>query len=246
MASIAKDKWEKYKYMNENEPLRAHLPETRMMTRRNLWEMLEKYKHVIVKPVWGSRGKGVIQVSLIGEDEYELHYERKKFALQGKADTVRYLKSKMRSASYMVQRRVSRPTINGCPFDMSVIIQRKRKSSEWRVTAKVIKVAGKGYIVSNNTRSKGRLLHFKNGIRKSSVNHLSADKLEADIDRIAIQSARRLSSLFPGHRIYGLDMGPDRKGQVWIIEANLYPAKSHFLKLKDRKMYRRILEYKKG
>jgi D-alanine-D-alanine ligase-like ATP-grasp enzyme len=41
-------------------------------------------------------------------------------------------------------------------------------------------------------------------------------------------------------------MGLDQNGHIWIIEANRSPMMSHFRKIKDKTMYHRIVEYKKG
>jgi hypothetical protein len=245
MASASKNKWLKYRFLKNSKQLAPHIPETRPMSENALWNLIAKYGHVIIKPVWGSRGRGVMQISSIGDDIYALHYENIRIFIEGKENTYYYIKRKIGSTRYMVQRRVSRPTIDGRPFDMRVIVQRRKKSPLWTVTAKVIKVAGKGYIVSNNTRSQGMLLKFRPGIRKSSINHLSYQKLKSKIYRIALLSTKRLSTFFPGHRIYGFDIGPDENGHVWIIEANLFPSRSHFLKLKDKTMYHRITAFKK-
>ncbi|MCC3379568.1 YheC/YheD family protein [Paenibacillus farraposensis] len=246
MASATKDKWYKYLLLRRHASLRSYVPETKLLNRYHFSELLSKYRHVMVKPVWGSRGRGIFQVSRIGRHKYIVHYENIRVLVRGRTNTYHYIRRKIGNASYMVQRRITRPTINNRPFDMRVIIQRRTDSSVWVVTGKVIKVAGKGYIVSNNTRSKGTLLHFKPGIRQSSIWHLSARKLESDIDRVSIRSAKRLSAFFPGHRMYGLDIALDPKGRIGIIEANLYPAMSHFRKLKDKTMYYRIADYKNG
>ncbi|WP_217558748.1 YheC/YheD family protein [Paenibacillus sp. GbtcB18] len=246
MGSNTRNKWYKYLILRRHASLKRYVLKTRLLTRYNFSKLLSKYRHVIVKPVWGSRGRGVIQVSWKGNHKYAVHYENRKIIIRGRTNTYRYIRRKIGYASYMVQRRITRPTINKRPFDMRVIIQRRMYSSEWVVTGKVIKVAGKGYIVSNHTRSKGTLHRFKSGIRRSSVRHLSASALESHIDRVSIRSAKRLSAYFPGHRIYGLDVGINRKGRIGIIEANLYPASSHFLKLKDKTMYYRIMDYKNG
>ncbi|WP_311080748.1 YheC/YheD family protein [Paenibacillus polymyxa] len=246
MASAAKDKWYKYLLLRRHASLRSYVPETKLLDRYHFSKLLSKYGHVIVKPVWGSRGQGIFQVSWLGHHKYLVHYENKKVLVRGRTNTYYYIRRKIGNASYMVQRRITRPTINKRPFDMRVIIQRRINSSVWVVTGKVIKVAGKGYIVSNNTRSKGTLHHFKSGIRQSSIRHLSARALESRINRVSIRSAKRLSTFFPGHRIYGLDIGIDRKGRIGIIEANLFPARSHFRKLKDKTMYHRITDYKNG
>lgn len=246
MASATKDKWYKYLLLRRHASLRSYVPETKLLNRYHFSKLLSRYGHVMVKPVWGSRGRGIFQVSRIGRNKYIVHYENIRVLVRGRTNTYHYIRRKIGNASYMVQRRITRPTINNRPFDMRVIIQRRTDSSVWAVTGKVIKVAGKGYIVSNNTRSKGTLLHFKPGIRQSSIWHLSASKLESHIDRISIRSAKRLSAFFPGHRMYGLDIALDPKGRIGIIEANLYPAMSHFRKLKDKTMYYRITDYKNG
>jgi hypothetical protein len=246
MKSATTNKWFKYRYLKKAKKLTRYVPETLILSQKALWQLISKYKHVIVKPIRGSRGRGVIQVSSLGNHEYALHYEKTKITLQGQESTYRYIKNITGSTSYMVQRRVTRPTINGRPFDMRVIIQRRKNSPVWKVTAKVVKVAGEGYIVSNNTRSDGDLLLPKKAFRKSSISHLSKRKLLYKIDKIALRSTRRLATYFKGHRIYGMDMGPDQRGHIWIIEANLFPARSHFLKLKDKTMYRRITKYKYG
>jgi len=44
--------------------------------------------------------------------------------------------------------------------------------------------------------------------------------------------------------LLGLDIGIDTSGKPWIIEANFTPAKSLFLKLKEKSMYHRIMSYK--
>jgi D-alanine-D-alanine ligase-like ATP-grasp enzyme len=69
-----------------------------------------------------------------------------------------------------------------------------------------------------------------------------------EISRVALLTAQKLSGskYYKNQLIYGFDMGLDRNGRVWVIEANLKPMLSHFRKLADKSMYRRILEYKKG
>ncbi|MCP3776389.1 YheC/YheD family protein [Paenibacillus sp. MZ04-78.2] len=243
--SATKDKWLKYRFLKNYKRLTRYVPRTKLMSESALWKMISKYRHVILKPVRGSRGRGIIQVSSMGGHTYALHYENVNMKIRGKENTYKFLQKKIGYTRYMIQRRIDRPTIGGCPFDMRVILQRKKTSRKWELTAKIAKVAGRGYVVSNNERSKGRLLPVKTAIRKSTIHHLSSTRLRWKMKRISLRAARRLSNLFPHHRIYGLDVGFDLKGHPWIIEANLYPSMSHFLKLKDRTMYRRIMAYKK-
>jgi hypothetical protein len=246
MKAAERNKWLKHLYLVGSNKLAPHLLETKLFTKANFRNMIRKYRHVIVKPVKGSRGRDVVQVSVIGNKRYRVHLEGKSITIWGNKKVYRYLKRKVRSESYVIQRRVPRATVKGRPFDLRVIVQRKSNTHLWEVTAKVAKVAGKGYIVSNITRSKGTLLLVDKAIRKSSIKHFSTTTLNSRIDRLAILTAKRLDKFFKGHPIYGLDIGIDELGHVWLIEANLYPFMSHFQKLKDKTMYHRIMEYKKG
>jgi glutathione synthase/RimK-type ligase-like ATP-grasp enzyme len=245
--SDKKNKLKKYWYLKRSSQLKPYLPETQLMNKETFWSFMSKYGRVIVKPIGGSRGRGVIQAKVVGNDEYKIQLEKRKIKLKGTKSTYKYIRRLIGSGTYIVQRRISRARIHGRPFDMRVIVQRRRHSSKWIVTGKVAKVAGRGYIVSNITRSKGTVLQVKTAIRlSSSLKDMSQQDLQHKLDRVAKLSAMKLSSLFPHHRIYGLDMGLDRHGHVWIIEVNLSPSRSHFLKLKDKTMYHRITSYKKG
>ncbi|BCU81865.1 hypothetical protein JIR001_16480 [Polycladomyces abyssicola] len=244
---LKKNKWLRYSFMAKDVRLASHLPKTKLLTAKALRKMIARYGQVILKPVVGRRGFGVIKVSPLGGKHYQIHHENKKKKIRGFQKTYDYIKRMIGSRRYMVQQRVQLPEIRNRPFDIRVIVQRRKKNSNsWRVTGKVAKLAGKGYIVTNNARSKGTVLMVESAIRKSSLKHLSEKKILSKIEKVALLSARRLTSRYPNHRIYGLDMGLDKKGHVWIIEANTFPMLTHFRKIKDQRMYRRIKAYKKG
>jgi hypothetical protein len=50
--------------------------------------------------------------------------------------------------------------------------------------------------------------------------------------------------LFAQRLIYGMDMALDQNGRIWIIEANLFPSRSHFRLLADKTMFQRITAYR--
>jgi hypothetical protein len=241
-----RSKWTKYKVMRRFEDLRRHLPETRKMTQKNFEDMITQYGDVVIKPISGSRGAGVIRVSGSGQDTYVVHTENRKKTITGKQGAYEYVTGMTRSRSHIIQRRIPLATVDDRPFDIRVIVQRRRTGAPWEVTGQVAKVAGKGYIVTNIQRSKGTVLPVTTALKRSSLRHRSSRIILADISKVALLAARRLSrsKLYSDKRIFGFDMGLDQDGNVWIIEANLKPMLSHFLKLKNKTMYRRIMAYK--
>jgi glutathione synthase/RimK-type ligase-like ATP-grasp enzyme len=246
MIPDSKNKLLKYRHMKSYAPLAYYLPKTDWMSTHAFWDMMNQYGRVVVKPTGGSRGRGVYQVTDLGGNRYQIHVEKRKIRIKGKDRTYDYLSRCIGDQSYIVQRWISRAKVRGRPFDLRVIIQRRRNSYAWTVTGKVAKVAGRGYIVSNITRSKGRVLPVRTAIARSSLRRFSLRSLQSAINRVSLLSAKRLSTKFPHHRIYGLDLALDRNGRPWIIEANLFPSRSHFRKLKDKTMLRRITAYKRG
>jgi hypothetical protein len=235
----------KYRFMKDSAQLSPHLPETKRMTKSNFYDLLAKFGSVIIKPNGGSRGAGVVKVTVLGNAHYIIHKENKKITVKGKENVYAQLRKRIGFRPYIVQRAVNLATIHKRPFDIRVIVQRRRNTRKWDVTGELVKLAGKGYIVTNITRSKGKLLSIQTGIRKSSITGRSRETAISDIHRIARTAAQRLHLHYPWQRIFGLDIGLDQNGHVWIIEANKAPSMSHFLKIKNYGMYRHIMSYKK-
>ena len=240
-----RSKWTKYKIMWSFDDLKQHIPETHRLTSNAFWNMIAKYGDIIVKPIDSSRGAGVIRITPTKQHAYTIHLENHTKTIKGKVDAYHYVRMIAKSRNQIVQRRVPLVTVNDHPFDIRVIVQRKSKFVPWEVTGKVTKVAGKGYIVTNQKRSKGMVLPVETAIQKSSLKDHSPASLLSEIDRVAILSASRMGNLelYSHQLIFGLDMGLDKNGHVWIIEANLKPMFSHFRKLKDQTMYNRIVNY---
>ncbi|MED4781370.1 YheC/YheD family protein [Brevibacillus choshinensis] len=231
----------KYYVLRASSPLVGALPHTRPFSKRSLYAFLDRYRKVIAKPASGSGGAGVIMISSRGKSSYRVQRGATRRTTRGKKDTYWYLRRNIRTR-YLVQRGISLARINGRPFDVRVMVQR-RSGSHWVVTGMLAKVAGKGYIITNVKRSGGRVLPLSTAIRRASIRRSSTDAIIARLHRIALLAANRLATYYTHQRVFGLDMGIDANGRVWIIEANLRPDISLFLKLSDKQMYRKIVSY---
>lgn len=237
-------KYIKYKVMRRDSALHSALPRTRLMSRKNLFDLLSKYSRVVAKPTGGSQGVGVMMITSRGDNRYSVHDGARKRTIQGKDKTYSYIRSHA-NRSYIVQRGIRLARVNGRPFDIRVMVQRRRGSA-WVVTGMLAKVAGPGFIVTNIRRSGGKAITVPNAIRLSNIAKRSTHYLLRRIESVALRSAKRLATHYTRQRVFGLDMGIDVHGRVWIIEANLTPDYSLFLKLKDKAMYRRIISYRRS
>ncbi|CAM3682314.1 YheC/YheD family protein [Marinicrinis lubricantis] len=233
-------KYTKYLAMIENKALIAHVPETRKYSEEQLARMLRRHKHVMVKPSGGWGGKGVLKVSAEPRG-YEVQNGKQKHRFTSIGDTSKYIRKQ--GGSYLiVQERIPLARIGGRPYDLRVMVQRTGRSP-WKVTGKLVKVAGKGYMVTNVRLSGGRVTTFENAVRQSLRAGTSPDEIGRRIDRTALTAAKQLHRHYKWIRTIGLDMALDRNGREWIIEANFQPMLSLFNRLKDKKMYHRILSY---
>jgi hypothetical protein len=234
----------KYQLLAKAPDLISALPKTRSMSKSHFLAFMKEYGGVVVKPSGGWGGVGVIAVSSGEEGNFTVHYDRKKTSIHGIESTYSFVKKKIRSAPHIVQRKISLAKVNGRPFDMRVMMQRK-KGSGWVLTGKLAKIAGPGYMITNTARSHGRVVTVSTAIRKSNTGGASVSSIQNRIDRISLVAAKQLKKYYRWIDTIGLDVGVDNAGKVWIIEVNFMPAKSLFYKLKDKTMYRRIIGFHK-
>ncbi|MDQ1004186.1 hypothetical protein QFZ28_004586 [Neobacillus niacini] len=242
---VSVGKWTKHKLMLENERLASFLPDTQYLNRTSLNTMLDKYNQIMVKPCNGFQGRGIIQISSLSNEQFVLHIERSETLINGKENIYDYLKENhfpRNRHRYIVQQRIPLATINNNPFDVRVMVQRKKDSLEWAVTGKLARVAANNFIVTNAAKA---ILSVENAIEISLVNNENIKDIVTDLEEVSLLIAGQLANSYTKKRVYGIDLGIDTEGKVWIIEANLTPAVSMFKLLNDGS-YETIKSYKRG
>jgi hypothetical protein len=242
---VSVGKWTKHNLMLEDEKLAAFLPDTQYLDRTSLPIMLDKYNQIMVKPCLGFQGRGIIQISSLSDESLELHIERRKSFVSKKENIYDYLKENhfpRKRQRYIVQQRIPLATINNNPFDVRVMVQRKKDSLEWVVTGKLVRVAANNFVVTNVAKT---VLSVEDAINKSLINNDRVKDIVADLEEVSLLIAKKLVNTYTQKRVYGIDLGIDLEGKVWIIEANLRPAASMFKLLNDGS-YETIKSYKKG
>jgi hypothetical protein len=252
------NKLESFQVLKEDKRMNSFVPETRMLTEENLWELLTKYGTVILKPVGGSGGRGIINISSEVNERFMVQVKLTKQIVTGNdlysyltreilKDFAQYFDSgeinKILSETYIVQYRVPLTEIDHRPFDIRVMVQRK-SDSPWKVTGKLVKLANTGYAITNVNLG-STILPIETAVQRSSLNHLSQQTLLSQLDQVALWAAERLQHQNTSIRVIGFDMCFDTHGKVWIIEANYSPHDYIFLHLEDKTMYETIQDYNK-
>ncbi|WML43446.1 YheC/YheD family protein [Neobacillus sp. PS3-40] len=240
---FSKSKWSQFQIFTSSKEISNYVPYTQLATPCIFSELIKKNKQVFLKPCFGQWGIGILQVSLLKEDLYEVHNERKKVTFQSSKEVIDYLQAHYLSENrYILQERVSLATIDDCPFDVRVMVQRNSYEPKWEITGKIAKIASKDFVVTNVAKS---LLPIEEALQKAKIKTISKNYILFTIDKICIKAAELIGKNFIDEKTIGFDIGIDHKGKVWIIEANLRPDSSMFHRLEDKTMYEKIISKKK-
>lgn len=211
-------KWAKTEALLAEPALVQHIPPTRKYTPEALFGMIQQHGMVVVKPIVGSGGGGIIKVARAGGGFTHTYRERtQRFAdFDG---LVRALGSRTRKRSYLIQKGIQLATVNGRPIDYRV--KYVKTPSGWEYRSLVGRIARRGLFVTNLSQG-GDMVTAGQGIRASLGGpHVKGKK--ARMRALTVMSTRVLERKYPGISQLGFDYGIDRQGKIWIFEVNTRP-----------------------
>lgn len=238
--NIIRSKLKKGRCLMKDPIISRHVPETHWFRSSSFKRMIKTYSILYIKPDIGRKGNGIIRVKKRNDSKIEISYKQTTFKCS-REDAFREIKKILNpKKKYIIQRGIDLSTYHKRPFDVRVVLQKPLKL--WRVSLMFAKIAPqKTSIVTNVAKGAKEMNVIKTfqGVDQP----LNQSKVIRDLIDVSYQISQILGSYYP-LKIVGLDMGIDKKGKVWFIEANTKPDCSD-LKNLDRKMYRRYREAKK-
>lgn len=242
--ALSYGKWTKYQKMKENGFLHPHLPETALFSEKRLWDFVERFRQVVIKPSLGYGGKGIIQISQFENDNYEIHHWYSKRIVNSRGEVLDYIiENRSKKKKYLVQERIPLALINHAPFDLRVMVQRKKGSYAWKVTGCMAKVAANGFFITNAAK---KVYSGREALKQLGLDESLIENLMEEINEISLITASHLQKYYRKSRRMGLDIGIDSNGKPWIIEVNLTPSTAMFNLLEDKSMLNEIREYRRG
>lgn len=235
-------KWHKHQFAIKNEELAPYLPETKRYNKSVLWNMLERHQAVIVKPSLGTKGKGILKVESSGEGLYSVSWDHSKQDFHHKTELEGFLAENIKKNKlYLIQQYIQLADIDGKLMDIRYLIQRIAGEKDWEITFKYAKVAKPGSLTTNVAGGAQRSL-IQEALEQSSVCDLNIQAIQDEMDRVALVYSDILLKQFQKQTIWGLDLAVDKNGQIWIIEANPFPAIKKIAKF-NPEMYKRVVYY---
>lgn len=239
---IVKSKWIKTKLLQNQQELAKLVPQTLLFSRKHLFDMLELYGMVYVKPDAGSQGIGVMRVEKRGA-AYQYQSGIRTLSFRSFQELCRSLKKHTDNKRYLIQKGIHLLTYDNRPFDLRVMIQRNPEG-EWEATGTVGRVAHPRKAVTNG--SQGGTIYAADHLIRANADDVKSDEILQEIDGIALAVAAHMSHTYPALNELGLDLAVDRDLNLWILEVNTLPDPCPFTKLKEKDTIQRIVSYGKA
>lgn len=237
-------KWKTHKLLSKHEILINHLPDTKLYSSgKDVSQMLRKYGSLYLKPSGGSSGKGIMKLSLNGQEKVlKYRYLKQVHTLQFKDFEQMNLRlnSVIGDKRYIVQQAINLSCINECPFDIRVIMQRDI-NGQWKRTGMAARVAQKGNFLSN-IHAGGHAAKITDVLKTIFSSRQQVELILNNIRRVCSLAAAWVST--EGNPLFGefaIDLGIDQSGMVWIIELNAIPGRSVFRKIKAGEIAKKAL-----
>lgn len=199
-------KWETYELLSKNPTIQKHLPDTRLLlSLEDVRTMLKNYQKVYLKPIHGSKGKGIFTLTSHhdGSIQYESSHQKKTYP------SLEHVPIPTRS--YLVQETIDTDTLQDMRYDLRILANRFKKR----------------YIISGiGVRQSERqtvTTHTLNGGIIKSIEELSYDIDHSFLTSLVDACGQQLHQHFQFVGEFSLDIGRTKAGDYYIFEINAKP-----------------------
>lgn len=227
-------KWQVHQMLSKSPLLSSYLPPTEILSFATVQDMLQKHGAVVIKPMAGTHGIGVVRIkeTKSGYEATGRNRENRPFRRQIRdtAGLKTFVASFTSGRKFLVQPYLKLHTPDGTPFDVRVLVQ-KNWQGEWETTGKAVRLGDKRSITSNlHGGGKAEPLsaflarHFKPAVHS---------RIDQTINQLAQELPRFLEDCHGRLVELGIDVGIDTAGNVWVIEVNSRPGRTVFRLIDD-------------
>lgn len=240
------DKWNTYRILSNDEIVRRHLPKYRHIdTVDDVYDALQEWNAVFLKPVHGSLGHGIIFVHRL---PYGYRYHASVGGAYRKGERPDWeslkpvLRHYMKNRKYIGQVAIRRPLIFGAPFDLRVLVQ-KDSQGRWKVSGMAARLAARGRVLTHVPRG-GTQVDVHRVLGLAFKGNPPADQILSVVAKLS----RRAAGVLEKHHREGtyaefsLDITLDQAGRVWILECNAKPARFDEIAIRRRQL-QRVVEF---
>ncbi|MFC4076864.1 YheC/YheD family protein [Salinithrix halophila] len=238
-----KSKWLQVGLLAKNKKTASLLPVTSLYTEKSLARFVKYYSIVYVKPDSGGQGRGIIRVDRLPKGGFRVQCDKKNMFACNASVLQKVLKKLTQGKKHIIQQGIQSVTPDHRPFDIRVHVQLVRGG--WVVGGMAGKLGKPGEAITNRHGGGLPIEVGKLLTRYVKMDTKKANRVKKSLGQAAIAAAIGMSKGYPHLLEYGVDIGVDKKGKLWIYEVNITPGVAIFWNLKDKSNYYRILANRK-
>ncbi|MBS4194924.1 YheC/YheD family protein [Lederbergia citri] len=211
------------------------IPSTQINRGQDVLPFFQEYQKLVIKPLSGNHGNGVMFIEKISDDSYQLTDGTVKKIYKEKLLTV-FINRLIRERKYLLQPFIECKTRAGLTYDFRLHVQ-KIGNGEWEINLIYPRISGNSKMISNINRGgyRGELVPFL--IEEFGNEHLEIKEL---LEQFALAFSTHFDTLYD-HRFdeLGIDVGIDKDRKLWIFEVNWRPGSKH----REFEVAKRLIPY---
>ncbi|MEH7513816.1 YheC/YheD family protein [Gottfriedia acidiceleris] len=182
------------------------------------FDMIKRYEKVIIKPLTGHQGKGIVFIEKHGVDHYNINDARSLSSINGK-QLFDFISDKIQEQDYLVQQFISSQTKSSHVFNFRLHVQ-KNGEGKWVITSIFPRIGLMGSITSNM----GSYSTYLNTFLKTEFGNSWYD-IQRDLEQFAISFSNHFDALYDCELDeLGIDVGIDANQKLWLFEVNWRPS----------------------
>ncbi|CRK81104.1 YheC/YheD family protein [Neobacillus massiliamazoniensis] len=184
------------------------------------YDMIKRYKKVIIKPITGHQGESVIFIEKDGVDHYKINDAGLVSSIYEK-ELLNLISHKILEQDYVVQQFISSQTKSGQVFDFRLHVQ-KNGEGKWVITSIYPRIGRLGTITSN--MGSGGYSTYLEIFLKTEFGDSWYD-IQRYLEQFAISFSNHFDSLYDIELDeLGIDVGIDPNQKLWLFEVNWRPG----------------------
>jgi glutathione synthase/RimK-type ligase-like ATP-grasp enzyme len=228
LGQCLKGKYVVQKVLKKDSFIAPSLPRTALFRHPLLIRWLNQQGKAILKPEFGSHGKGVLLIIKHTSSEYTINGRsllNKRFtqAFTDLFSLIQWLKGFIGERSYLIQDYLPLQTRSGEAYDIRVLIQ-KGSDGDWGLTGMAARL-GEPESITANLHGGGRGASVL-ALLEQQFNPAQAKAIIQQISTLCRFIPPLLEQHFGRLAELGIDIGIDQSGLVWVIEVNSKPGRA--------------------
>jgi len=230
------------KHLEASDYLQPYLlPTEQASTPQQFASFVRKHGSVMLKPINGWGGKGIIRVTETKERRYKVQTNGKRPLDLSASGLLAYVGNLLRHGRHVMQKWIDIRNKDGQVFDIRALMQ-KNGEGKWQLTGMAVREGKQGSITSN----------IKSGGNAHGVQAYLEKQFGEEAGQALADSVVELAEYIPPYteksyksRLFelGIDLAVDRSGKLWLIEINIKPGKSIVQRIYGRQAWEKCLRH---